>query len=1268
MAADRSAADPTDSSVTGAFATLPSDLRQVLWLMEVEGYSADEVAEQLGSTPEAVGELAVRARAELSAAYVAVRPEHGPLVAALSALAADGEGLTEALASGGEVPVHDERLDADIAMIRTARVERPDQLGEAVRRLRPGSREYFVRWFMGQPVDDIAAATGRRRSYVEAKLDQAIHTVSVSLSRAARTPLHSRWELTDDATLLLTEAIQAHEPHLLDSADAPLSAEERELFDPYFVQGRTVADIAATVGEQPRAVRRRIHRLARRLASTLTPDVLERYLSGGELRRATQLDVAREAGLSEDSVRRALSGHPDATPQLIERVTVAARRLGVGSGRPGVIADGDEATSNSPVPIVRDRRSRQERLSPGGEPLPIHNGSPLTEEATLLLVEAIWAYEPYLLDATEPPLSVAERRWFEPYFAHRRTVPDIASDTGMKPKAVRRRMHRLARRLATGLPPDVVERYLSGGTLRRATRLDVAREAGVSEATVKRILGGHLDASPETIERIRAAADRLGVDRETRRGVVADGDEATSNSPVPIVRDDDRLPYQLRGKELQLVRATPAAELRRLIPFLSQGDQQVARLLLLESVSAGTAAERLDRPTASIRQAQHHIAVLLAAMLTTENWDLLLAEAVAAHDPDVLAEAFPKLTPTQRLYAQMYLTEGRSTADIAAVRGIRQDTVNGLLRRIGRVLVRELPSILVRHYMSQGPLRRATLADVAAGSGVREVTARRVLTTGGGDPRTAQRIRAEADRLGWASRRPGVVVGHGDGTSPVPVVRAGTTDYPRHGRAFRIIHAADPDVLATCVDRLPPAYRIGGTLLYSDELTIAEKSRLLGLSPARIGTLRKVAAPRLATMLSTGLLLSDGTALHLVEAVAANQPEALSPCYSQLSQIEWEYADLYLVQGLSQAEIAEATNRSPSAVKAALYRIAHVLAAELPTGLVRQTIGLGSLRRVTLADLAEQAGVSKVSVERVLSDQGGTNAETAQRVRATAERFGWTPQRRGIVAVTANGLLPAGEFPWHTADYSEIDDMSAPEPNVPTPWSERPRTARATSATSDAATADSTGPGRTPWTGGAVGDNGAARTAEPAHPHPVPEHVRKCVVQTVRAAWAVGYDGALIPADDADGWDELEASLGSHLSPTPIAATTNENQDPLGYLLDAIADPDNDLDSAVIVVDEGAGGDRAHGYLATSVDGEVVIFDTNIASRTAGPEPPGTRVARVRTRENWRQSFPHAQQAFVLEFVTTDQGLQSRPGRRPDPADRSHRILGPPTGDGPARG
>lgn len=832
-----------DSAVGRAFEALPEELRTVLWLTEVEGLSPAEAAEQLGSTPSRVRELAARARTELSATFVAEQPQHGPLVTALAVLATDGAELTAALAVGGEVlAMMDDDLAADVAVIRTAGRERLGVLGQLVDRLRPGPRESFLRWFAGQPVADIAAAMAHRDSYIESQIRKVVRELSMSLSQPQR-------------------------------------------------------------------------------------------------------------------------------PELL------------------------------------------------------FSGPNSTDEAILMLIEAVWAHDRDLVEALGSPEN--EREYFEPYFAQGHTVTEIAAALGRKPKWVRRRLHRSAQRLAWALSPEVLERYLSGGPLRRATVADVARETGVSVVTVKRVLNGHGGAGPETMEQIRAAAHRLGFRRE-RSGIVADGGEQASNSPVPVVRDNtDRGPYLQRGMALQTVRAAPVIELKRLIPFLSEGDQDVARLLFLEGLSIPATAEQLSRPAASIQQRQHDIADLLAAILRSENWELLLIEAVHAHDPAISAASFSRLTPVQQQYADQYLVQGLSTAEVATARGIRQDTVNKLLRRIAHVLVRELPPRLVRQYMSAGPLRRVTLADIAGRAGVSEVTARRVLSGGTADPKTALRIQEEADRLGWTSRRPGVVVDSSEGKSPVPAVGEGTVGYPRRGRAHRIIQGADPEVLAACISQLPREYQAGGGLLFSHELTVEEKSRALGLSPARVSTLLQIAAPRLATLLSTGALLTDGSALFLIEAIAAHDPDVLSPGYAQLSQTEWEYADLYLVQGISQSDVAEATGRSQNTIKGALYRIAHVLAGELAPELVRRLLSRGRFRRVKLDDVAGLAQVSKATADRVLNDRGGSNPETVEKVWAAAAQLAWTQQRRGIVVETETGVEPASMLPW--IDTTENTGATAPD-------------------------------------------------------------------------------------------------------------------------------------------------------------------------------------------------------------------------------------------------
>ncbi|WP_280316717.1 LuxR C-terminal-related transcriptional regulator, partial [Nocardia wallacei] len=179
----------------------------------------------------------------------------------------------------------------------------------------------------------------------------------------------------------------------------------------------------------------------------------------------------------------------------------------------------------------------------------------------------------------------------------------------------------------------------------------------------------------------------------------------------------------------------------------------------------------------------------------------------------------------------------------------------------------------------------------------------------------------------------------------------------------------------------------------------------------------------------------------------------------------------------------------------------------------------------------------------------------------------------------------------------------------------------------------------------------------------VPEYVRGCLVQTVRATSVLGYDAATVPGGDADTWDALEHSLHTHLTEIEVPAERNrENGDPLGHLIDRVTDPGNDIDSTVIVIDDGA---VAHSYVVTNVDGRAVIFDTNLPSRN-NPAPGGPRrIPRVRTREQWTQSFPHISRAFVLDFAYTDGTLVPRPGPRPANTDhREHRVQGPPTDDG----
>ncbi|GGL11330.1 preprotein translocase subunit SecA [Nocardia jinanensis] len=176
----------------------------------------------------------------------------------------------------------------------------------------------------------------------------------------------------------------------------------------------------------------------------------------------------------------------------------------------------------------------------------------------------------------------------------------------------------------------------------------------------------------------------------------------------------------------------------------------------------------------------------------------------------------------------------------------------------------------------------------------------------------------------------------------------------------------------------------------------------------------------------------------------------------------------------------------------------------------------------------------------------------------------------------------------------------------------------------------------------------------------IPDYVRDCLVQSVRATHALGYDGATIPTKGADTWKALEENLDGAFTRVADSAT-----DPVAHILDRVANSRNRIDTAVIVVDYGT---NAHSFTVTTIGDRTVIFDTNIAqpatAKTSAPTDHG-RIARVRTRENWEPTdSARIKSAFVLEFTPDAAGrLQPlRPDRvdGPDAAERQRRIQGTP--------
>jgi RNA polymerase sigma factor (sigma-70 family) len=95
------------SPMLTAFGELPERARQILWLLEVEGWSAGEVARANGSTPGAVSALAYRTRTQLRRRYLAhlaasqeVEPSVTPEPGRFGVI--DGEGALEAAHDAGD--------------------------------------------------------------------------------------------------------------------------------------------------------------------------------------------------------------------------------------------------------------------------------------------------------------------------------------------------------------------------------------------------------------------------------------------------------------------------------------------------------------------------------------------------------------------------------------------------------------------------------------------------------------------------------------------------------------------------------------------------------------------------------------------------------------------------------------------------------------------------------------------------------------------------------------------------------------------------------------------------------------------------------------------------------------------------------------------------------------------------------------------------------------------------------------------------------------
>jgi len=63
---------------------------------------------------------------------------------------------------------------------------------------------------------------------------------------------------------------------------------------------------------------------------------------------------------------------------------------------------------------------------------------------------------------------------------------------------------------------------------------------------------------------------------------------------------------------------------------------------------------------------------------------------------------------------------------------------------------------------------------------------------------------------------------------------------------------------------------------------------------------------------------------------------------------------------------------------------------------------------MTLKEIAQKAGVSRGTIDRVIKNRGGVNAETEKRVRKILEESGYTPNRAGVALVRSKRPMVVG--------------------------------------------------------------------------------------------------------------------------------------------------------------------------------------------------------------------------------------------------------------------
>ncbi|MGO4646561.1 sigma-70 family RNA polymerase sigma factor [Nocardia sp. 2YAB30] len=878
-----------ESAIGRAFASLPDELRIVLQLIQIEGYSPEEAGQRLGLSTDVVNARFERARAALQAAFVR---EQGPGWALAAALTAHGAELGHALAAGGDrYATFDGLSAAEVATVSAARIERLDELRTVVEHVLGGRREYFVRWFMGQSLADVAVAMNCSENVAQQRVSTAVHWVSWWLAGTAGDELMWRIKLLPEV--------------------------DRRVAGMLLMRGRSIADVAVELKWRESAVHTHRDRVVQQLAMVLSGgavlsdaeavelfaaarildpglvdgcrpylsteylDSIDRLLPPGK----SVLQLERETGLGRNIIRGRQCAAARAVVELLppeiraqctvlsvrRRTLVAdlARATKVGASTVEGVLRGDSAMPLNAVLRVLaavDRIGMRHRCAKVG-------------------VDGYW-FEPAAVVAAAPPDELA--RCIELLSEHDRRVATAALAESAPSEVVlaydrRRIAGQLVMLLSGGMVLSDAEAVALFDTVRLHRPNVVARfRPQLSESQ-----RDSLDRLFPPGKSVLALAAEMGIGREMirfRRYAVA---HVVAHMLPPELRASlARLSVLRRATVDDLARAA------RVNPFtveaMFRGDPTVRRDKAARVLKAVDRLGFADRCREIGADRHWFDPPPVESTLQERIWQL-----VTTAGRDELERWIRELCDIDRKIATLHLRRKVSVADTAALLGADDKAVATRLRRI----VSQLATVL------SGGTVLTDVEAVAMFETIRDDDPDLIRSC---LPRLAERHRDSVDRL----FPPGKSVGQ---TAIETDLAESTVQFRRYAAAHGLVESLSPE-LREHYARLSVRNRAAS----ADAAGFR-----LGGDPDRPRGKRTAASPR-----SGGTQLTDKDVMAIVRA-ACDQGSDVAPGYLLLSETQRKYFDLYFTRGIALDDIAFARDLSRSAVSEQIRRIAQCLAARL---------------------------------------------------------------------------------------------------------------------------------------------------------------------------------------------------------------------------------------------------------------------------------------------------------------------------------------------------